>query len=113
VLDGLRSIEAEGAPGFVAEIAVLFESQGRINLDLLSEAAIAGDLGAWRARLHALRGSASSVGAMRLADHCRALEHRANDGEWAASATEALAALELEYARAIDELARGGVIRRG
>ena len=113
VLDGLRSIEAEGAPGFVAEIAVLFESQGRINLQLLSEAAIAGDLGAWRARLHALRGSASSVGAMRLADHCRALEHQANDGAWAASTTGALAALELEYARAIDELARGGVIRRG
>ena len=112
VLDGLRSIEAEGAPGFVAEIADLFEGQGRVNLHLLSEAAITGDLTTWRARLHALRGSASSVGAVRLADRCRALEERADDGDWAASATEALASLEHEYALTIDELARRGVIRR-
>jgi signal transduction histidine kinase/DNA-binding response OmpR family regulator/HPt (histidine-containing phosphotransfer) domain-containing protein len=112
VLDGLRGIEADGTPGFLAEIAELFESQGRVNLHLLSEAAIMGDETAWWERLHALRGCASSVGAVRLANRCQALEECVEDGDWAASATAALASLEQEYARAVDELARSGVIRR-
>jgi signal transduction histidine kinase/CheY-like chemotaxis protein/HPt (histidine-containing phosphotransfer) domain-containing protein len=96
VLVGLREIEAQGAPGFVAEILSLFRDQGRINLDALRSASDRGDFIGWRARLHSLKGSASSVGAMRLAEWCQALETDAEAGVMPDSAS-AIERLEAEY----------------
>jgi CheY-like chemotaxis protein/HPt (histidine-containing phosphotransfer) domain-containing protein len=103
VLDGLKEIEAQGAPGFLAEIVGLFASQGRLSLDALSDAAAAGDIVAWRSRLHMLKGSASSVGAIRLSESCGQLEARSEtDGLTGSGAT--LEALEREYERALNQL---------
>ncbi len=72
----LCSLEAEGQPGLVAEVSALFAVQGRSLLQALRDAAVAGDGSAWRGGLHALRGSASTVGAVRLVESCQQLEQR-------------------------------------
>jgi signal transduction histidine kinase/HPt (histidine-containing phosphotransfer) domain-containing protein/ActR/RegA family two-component response regulator len=112
VLEGLRGVEQQGAPGFVAEVISLFESQGRLSLDLLRAAVESGDPDEWRARLHVLKGSASSVGAARLSEHCGSLEKLAATPGWAEMATEELKAIEAEYAETVEALARlGGATR--
>jgi signal transduction histidine kinase/ActR/RegA family two-component response regulator/HPt (histidine-containing phosphotransfer) domain-containing protein len=109
VLDGLREIEAQGAPGFLAEVVGLFAAQGRLCLDDLSAAAAAGDVTAWRTRLHALKGTASSVGAVRLSESCRHLEE-GSKADGLTGAGPALEALEREYERTLSLFARDGVI---
>ncbi|HXW97647.1 MAG TPA: ATP-binding protein [Gemmatimonadales bacterium] len=110
VLEGLRGIEIEGMPGFLGEIVALFGGQGRLQLDELSQAVRKGDVQAWRNGLHALKGSAGSVGAIRLAERCRRLEESpALPGE--AEAGEVLRGLEREYLQALRHLPQEGAAR--
>lgn len=103
-VDHLRSLEADGQPGLLAEVSALFAAQGRSLLPALRDAAAAGDGPAWRDRLHALRGSAGSVGAIRLVECCEQLEQRpAPVSE--AQAAPALAGLEQAFREAGDALA--------
>jgi CheY-like chemotaxis protein/HPt (histidine-containing phosphotransfer) domain-containing protein len=104
VLAGLREIEARAA-GFVGEVVALFTEQGQVTLDALSAAGKAGDLPAWRGLLHTLKGSASSVGALRLADRCRELDFMTGS-EGLVRAVRALSNLEEEYQLARAQLER-------
>ena len=105
VLDGLREIETQGAPGFVSEIVGLFANQGRATLEALSAAAATGDLTVWRSTLHTLKGSASSVGAIRLSEACHRFEDR-SDSDGLTGSEAALKELEREYAKALERLCR-------
>ncbi|HTS87525.1 MAG TPA: ATP-binding protein [Gemmatimonadales bacterium] len=93
VLAGLRDMEEQGTPGFVDEITALFATQGRATLEALARAAGQGDLTDWKGRLHTLKGSAASVGAVRLAALCARYE------------TEAAAPSRPDYEAALARLA--------
>jgi CheY-like chemotaxis protein len=107
VLASLKEIEADGMPGLVAEVVDLFGTQGRRLLDQLEAAAGCGDAVAWRSALHALKGSAGSVGATVLAARCRALEEAAVSP--AVLEPPTIAELRTEYGRAMGALALEGV----
>ncbi|MBK8005486.1 MAG: response regulator [Gemmatimonadetes bacterium] len=102
VLRGLREIEADQHPGLVAEVLELFEVQWRDHLGALRAALPAGDRATWRKRLHALKGSAGTVGAVALAGACAALEDR--DGDFPAAGEAGLVRLTEAY-----EAARGAL----
>jgi signal transduction histidine kinase/DNA-binding NarL/FixJ family response regulator len=103
-VEHLRSLEADGQPGLVAEVTTLFATQGRSLLQALRDAAVAGDGPGWRDRLHALRGSASSVGAICLVAYCEQLEQRPAPASLAPAAP-ALAGLEQAFREAVGALA--------
>jgi signal transduction histidine kinase/CheY-like chemotaxis protein len=96
ILGQLVELENEGQPGLVAEVARLFTEQAPMVLTTIRNAVEKGDAQALRARLHALRGTASSIGARSLAEACRGWEERAGTVSPAA-AREALALLHAEY----------------
>ncbi len=104
VLRGLREIEADQHPGLVAEVLELFEVQWRDHLAALRAALPAGDRATWRKRLHALKGSAGTVGAVALAGACAALEER--DTEFPAAGEAGLARLTQAYDEARGALAQ-------
>jgi len=99
----LRRLEAEGQPGLVLEVTTLFSSQVERLLRALGDAATAGDGAAWQSRLHALRGTAGSVGAMRLSARCEELE-RCPAPRSHAEAAAGLADLELAFREAREAL---------
>jgi signal transduction histidine kinase/CheY-like chemotaxis protein/HPt (histidine-containing phosphotransfer) domain-containing protein len=74
VLNGLREMERNGQEGLFAELIQLFGEQGRMLLDEVRNAAVAGRQEDLAARLHAFKGTAGSVGAERLAECCREFE---------------------------------------
>ena len=77
LLRGLRDLEADGQPGLVADVSRLFAEQGRMLLESVRQAVMTGDREELAARLHALKGTAGSVGAGLLAERCRQFEARA------------------------------------
>ncbi len=99
VLGELRAFEADGQPGLLAEVAALFSGQGESLLASLRQAAAAGNVSAWKGRLHALRGSAGSIGALRLCRCCEELEQRPAPVS-PAQAAAGLAALEQAFGEA-------------
>ncbi len=109
VLAGLRAIEADGMPGFVAEVVELFASQGRLLLDQLEAAQHASNVAAWRSSLHLFKGSAGSVGAASLAARCAGLEQAAEAD--ARPDPRAIAELREEFERALSALTAEGVLR--
>ncbi len=104
---GLRDIEAQGQPGFVAEIVALFVEQGRLQLEAMAEIPPE-DQRALRTRLHALKGSASSIGASRLAALCAELE--AGGEKSATDIADGLTRLRRAYAEVRVALRSEGVI---
>jgi signal transduction histidine kinase/CheY-like chemotaxis protein len=98
ILGQLVELENEGQQGLVAEVARLFAEQAPMVLTTIRNAVENGDAQALRARLHALRGTASSIGARSLAEACRGWEER-TIALSPAAAREALAMLQAEYDR--------------
>jgi signal transduction histidine kinase/DNA-binding response OmpR family regulator/HPt (histidine-containing phosphotransfer) domain-containing protein len=105
VVGGLREIEASGERGFFAEVVGLFAYQGQVMLEQLRVAAASRDAAAWRQCLHGFKGTAGSVGALRLSESCRTLEEAIDDFPADPVATvEALEAAFAEARTALDQL---------
>ncbi len=77
LLRGLRDLEADGQPGLMADVTRLFAEQGRMLLESVRVAVMTGEREELAARLHALKGTAGSVGAGLLAERCRQFEAKA------------------------------------
>ena len=74
VLTSLRTLEAEGEQGIVAELIGLYLAESPRQLEALRAALAAGDApGLYRAA-HGIKGSAANLGAVTLAAICRDLE---------------------------------------
>jgi two-component system, sensor histidine kinase and response regulator len=74
---GLREMESDGQTGLFAEVIQLFAEQGKLLLESLRDALLAGRHQELAARLHTLKGTAGSVGARVLADRCARFERDA------------------------------------
>ncbi len=74
VLQQLVELEVEGQLGLVTEVVRLFSEQAPQVLSTIARALDSGDIQALQARLHALRGTAGSIGARALAEACREWE---------------------------------------
>jgi two-component system, sensor histidine kinase and response regulator len=105
----LRLLEAEGQAGLVADVVRLFGEQGRELIGQIRAAALAGEVRALEAGLHAFKGTAASVGALELAAHCLAFEQMAGSLT-PATAGPMLAELERRYQRAHSLLSREGAV---
>jgi two-component system sensor histidine kinase/response regulator len=98
ILAQLVELETDSQPGLVAEVARLFTEQAPMVLNTIRHAIETHNAQALRARLHALRGTASSIGARSLAEACRGWEERAG-ALTPVVAREALGQLQGEYER--------------
>jgi PAS domain S-box-containing protein len=81
VIDGLKELREPGQPDPLAELIELFLKDARPRLEKMESAIAAGDLPQLAAATHALKGSASNLGARRLSACCAALERQAKAGE--------------------------------
>jgi two-component system sensor histidine kinase RpfC len=66
----LDALEQLGGKEFVDELASQFIQDGGEILDVLAEAAVSGDLKAFREQLHALRSAAANIGARGIYEMC-------------------------------------------
>lgn len=73
VLDQLRD-DTGGDEAFIAELVETYVAEGAANLEGMVVAAEAGDVAAIVRPAHTLKSSSASLGAMRLAAICRAIE---------------------------------------
>jgi two-component system sensor histidine kinase RpfC len=71
----LDALEELGGKDFVDELAAQFIEDGGEILDVLAEAATAGDLKAFREQLHALRSAAANIGARGIYEMCLGWRH--------------------------------------
>jgi HPt (histidine-containing phosphotransfer) domain-containing protein len=85
-----------GDPGLASELVDLFLDDTPSRLGALREAVAAADAEALVRAGHALRGSASTLGATAMADLCAALERLGRDGT-CAGAAPVLVQLEREF----------------
>ena len=97
-LDLLRSLQQEGEPDVLAELVGPFLQATPLQLGGLREAIGSEDAEALRQGAHALKGSSSNLGALRMGELCAELEALARSGELA-DADETLARIEAEWAR--------------
>ena len=77
VLVTLRSIEQEGEPGFVAELAEMFLRDAETRIGTLREDANTSEFGSIERTAHSLKGSCSNMGAANIAAICADLEQGA------------------------------------
>ena len=96
VINGLKELREPGQPDPLRELVELFLKDAQPRLDKMDAAAATGDLPALGAAAHTLKGSASNLGARRLASLCAALEKQARAGE-AATPAETLAEVKAEF----------------
>ena len=83
-------------PGFRRSLRSMFERNAKQQVDACAEAAAGTELEVLRKAAHALKGTASSVGASRLSALSARIEQRAEDGDAAgAQATVLMLAPEL------------------
>lgn len=83
----LRAVQIDAGGGdLVSELAQLFIAEGATRLDQLSSALQASDANALKAHAHSLKGSASTLGALRLSSACKELERSAQEGAFGAAA---------------------------
>jgi two-component system sensor histidine kinase RpfC len=71
----LDALEQLGGKQFVDELASQFIQDGGEILDVLAEAAVSGDLKAFREQLHALRSAAANIGARGIYEMCLGWRH--------------------------------------
>ena len=86
VIDSLRDLREPGQPDPLAELIELFLRDARPRLADMHAAAAAGNWSKVGAGAHALKGSASNLGAQRLSNLCFSLERLAGDGKLAEAA---------------------------
>ncbi|HKQ62831.1 MAG TPA: response regulator [Candidatus Polarisedimenticolaceae bacterium] len=99
VLAGFRAGDPDGGAGFVVALIQQFLAEAPRRLTALREGANQGDATSVALAAHALKGSAASMGANRLASRCQRLELEAKRGAVAAAARAELAEIEQEYER--------------
>lgn len=68
-------------PAFLAELVDTYLEDGAAQVAALRAAAAAGDIAALVRPAHTLKSSSASIGAIALAEHCRALEADARAGD--------------------------------
>lgn len=77
-----------GDMDFVRELVEAYIDEGRGYLEAMVAAAAAGDAEAMLRPAHTLKSSSATMGAMRLAGLCRAIEEAARDGRSASFAAD-------------------------
>lgn len=90
-IERLRTVAGDQGPGFIEEMAQLFLDE---TAPALAEIRTAADLRNWKEvsrSAHSLKSSAATLGAMRLAAVCKALEVDTKEG-FASEATHGLLA---------------------
>lgn len=78
-LDLMRELGEPGEPDPVAELVEVFETQTRQLVAELQAGNASGDHDTVRKAAHSLKGSSGNLGALRLAELSRLLEHQAGD----------------------------------
>jgi len=79
-LDAIRVLDETGAAGLLQQVVQLyFESTPRLIAEL-RRAHAAGEVQAVRNAAHSLKSSSANLGATRLAEMCKAVEHAARAG---------------------------------
>ncbi len=84
VLDTLRSLQGEGEPDLVAELAGMFLGDAALRLEELRDAIGRADAAKIRGVAHALKGSSGNMGATRVHEVCAKLEEAGESGNLAA-----------------------------
>lgn len=93
-----------GDAAFVDELIDTYLQDAAVQLDLLRDAAMAGNVGALVRPAHSLKSSSDSVGAVTLTSLCRELEAQARGGA-ASDPGERVAAIAEAF-----EAVRGGLL---
>jgi HPt (histidine-containing phosphotransfer) domain-containing protein len=79
-LDAIRALDENGAAGLLRQVVQLyFESTPRLIAEL-RRAQAAGQIEAVRNAAHSLKSSSATLGASRLAEMCKTVEHAARAG---------------------------------
>jgi CheY-like chemotaxis protein/HPt (histidine-containing phosphotransfer) domain-containing protein len=81
ILDGLRSLRQPGQPDPFRQLGELFLRDAQTRLQQMESALAASDAARLAAAAHALKGSASNLGARRLSALCAALERQGKAGD--------------------------------
>jgi two-component system sensor histidine kinase/response regulator len=98
VIDGLKELREPGQPDPLRELIDLFFKDAEPRLRMMEEALVASDLSGVAAAAHTLKGSASNLGARRLASLCAALEKLGKSSE-GAKASKTLVEIKSEFAK--------------
>jgi two-component system, sensor histidine kinase and response regulator len=85
VLETLRSLQEEGEPDLLAELAEMFLDDAALQLEGLREAIGEADAQKVRGISHALKGSSGNMGATRVSEVCAELEMAGESGDLAAA----------------------------
>ena len=103
VITGLKELREPGQPDPLKELVDLFARDAHPRLQAMQQAYDDGDLPKLAAAAHALKGSASNLGARRLAQLCAGLEKQAKNGH-AERAGQTLTEVSAEFARVCEQL---------
>ena len=79
MLGGLRELETAAEPGLLRELLLAFRESANEKVGALRAATLARDRDRLEREAHSLQGSCGMVGALRMAERCRVLEHAAGD----------------------------------
>jgi two-component system sensor histidine kinase/response regulator len=97
IINGLKELREPGQPDPLRELIELFLKDAQPRLQQMEAAASAGDLPKLSAATHTLKGSASNLGARRLAALCAALEKQSKAGD-AGQSVQTLTEVTAEFA---------------
>ena len=98
-LDTIRRLQQPGAPNLLQKIITIYLDSSRQLVATLRSALAAGDANAISQAAHALKSSSANVGAMALAEVCRALEAAGRSGNLSEAAGHGQALFQ-EFERA-------------
>ena len=85
MIETLRSLQEEGEPDLLAELAGMFFDDAALRLKELRDAIGEADAGRVRGAAHALKGSSGNMGATRMHEVCAELEGAGESGDLAAA----------------------------
>lgn len=84
-LDEMRRMEAEGMPGLAARLVRVYLENSQRLLGELQAAMTSADADAVRRAAHSIKSTSANIGANRLSQLARTLEHAAQTIEWRAN----------------------------
>jgi len=79
----LKELREPGQPDPLVELAELFNRESELCVQRVENASVQRDADSATRAAHSLKGSASNLGAHRLASLCAAMEQSARNREWA------------------------------
>jgi CheY-like chemotaxis protein len=103
VLDGLREMQPDGEPDFLAELVEIFAEDASARLESLQKALDAGDANSFAKTAHILKGSSGNLGASRMTRVAAQLETLGRSGNLK-SAEDLLEQLRHEFEKVNAEL---------